>query len=365
MKKGLHILHLVNNCNRGGAGHVILPLINELAKHDVSFTVAYLIGPENLKSDYIKYGAKTVLLGKNPVHIFSKLKKIITNKEHPVSLIHTHLVQASLIGRFVGKIFKIPVITTRHYKDRSKNSNLLHILEDLTLKWSDYTIAISQAVKKYLIFSRYVANKKCRTIYNPIDINLFNPVNNVELCFKNNIVFVGRFNKIKGIEYLIDAFNKVADNIPKSKLILIGRNDGNEKLLNKMIDNHPFKNQIKLLGFINRNDIVEELKKARVYVQPSLSEGLGLSAIEAMAMECPCIFSDVGGLSELSDNCRNAVLVPPKNSNILSKEIISMWYDLNKSQSLGKSARKYVYKYFNSNIISEQYYAVYKNMTRF
>ena len=361
----MHILHLVNNCNRGGAGHVILPLINEMTKHDVSFTVAYLIGPEKLKSDYIKYGAKTVLLGKNPVIIFFKLKNIITNNENPVSLIHTHLVQASLVGRFAGKIFKTPVITTRHYKNRSKKNNLLHILEDLTLRWSNYTIAISHAVKKYLIFSRFVPNKKCSTIYNPIDINLFKPVNNVELFLKNNIVFIGRFNTIKGIEYLIDAFNIVAESIPKSKLVLIGRNDGNEKLLNKMIDNHPFKNQIKLLGFINHNEIKEELKKARVYVQPSLSEGLGLSAIEAMAMECPCIFSDVGGLSELSDNYRNAVLVPPKNSNILSKEIISIWHDQKKSQSLGKSARKYICKYFNSKIIANQYYAVYKDMTNY
>jgi len=359
----MHVLHIVNNCRRGGVGYVIVPLIEELTNQNIRFTVAYLKKPETLKEEYKKLGTKTLFLGTNPLVIIYKLLRVINNKNNPISLIHTHLVHASLLGRLLGIIFKIPIVTTRHYNERNKKYNLFYFLEDITLKYSNLVIAISEAVKKHLIFSNFVKSEKCQTIYNPINLKLLEYNNSIELRNKKNILCNARLIKVKGVEYLIDAFNIIGEKIPEAKLLLIGRNDNNVNVIKK-ITNHRFRDRIIIMGFIPREEIIKELSKTRVYVQPSLSEGLGLSAIEAMGMRCPCILSNVGGLIELSNKNVNAILVPAGDSKLLAEEIISLWRNIKKSKRIGSNAKKYVIKNFDSKRIAIQYLNAYKSINK-
>ncbi len=356
----MHVLHIVNNGNRGGAGFVILPLIEELSKKGVKFTVAYLLGPENMKSEYHRLGVNTVLLGKNPLNIISKLYNILFNKTSPVSLIHTHLVQASLIGRFMGRVLGIPVLTTRHYRERSKN-NLLYILEDLTSKYSHKVIAISKAVHTHMIESNYTSPQRCKMIYSPINLNIFAGIHDVDLRSKSNIVFNGRFIELKGIKYLLEAFDIIAHRLPASRLVLMGRYEENNPIL-ELVQKHRYRDRIGIKGFVGREEIIEELTQARIYVQPSLSEGLGLAAIEAMGLKCPCIFSEVGGLVELSQNGKNAILFPAQNSQLLADSILHLWQNIEKSERLGVNAQKFVKNNFDSTVVSEEYYEQYRSL---
>ena len=357
----MHILHIVNNCNKGGAGFVILPLIEEMKNQNVKCTVAYFMGPENLKEDYQKAGAATVLLGKNPYNMFKKFLKIIKDKNHPVSAIHTHLVQASLFGRMMGLLFNIPVVTTRHYLERRKKYNILYFLEDVTLRWSDAVIAISPAVNKHLIRKGFSIQEKCKTIYNPMNVSLLRSDNAIPLTDRNTIVCNARFIPLKGLKYLVDAFTKIGECIPGAKLVLIGPFDSGNPVL-PLIKKHAYSDRIHVKGRLLREEIIQELSRTRIYVQPSLSEGLGLAAVEAMGMECPCVFSDVGGLKDLSNDGQNAVTVPPRNSRALAEEIIGLWNDVSKSKQLGTNAKNFIYTKFDSTIIAPQYLQVYKEI---
>jgi len=357
----MHILHLINNCNRGGAGHVLLPLIEEQRKQNIKFTVAYLEGPESLKSAYQELGAETKLLKSNPFYVLYQLYKIVNDKNNPVSLIHTHLVQASLIGRFIGLISKKPIITTRHYLERSKKYNPLYLLEDYTSRWSDRVVAISHAVETHIIYSRYVSSERCLTVYNPISKGLLKAQKKIALGKRKNIVCNARFIKIKGIRYLVDAFSLIAEDIPESKLIIIGRYRDDDMLVER-IRKHKYSSRIILKGFVPRESIIHELAHARIYVQPSLSEGLGLAALEAMGMQCPCIFTNIGGLVELSQEGKNALLVPTRSSKAIATEISALWKDENRSKQLAENARKFVIENFDSADIAEQYLQVYNNI---
>jgi len=359
----MHILHIVNNCNEGGVGNVIIPMIERLKNDEMRFTVAYLKKPDSLKEVYAKLGVNTFLLGTNPIFIFFRLLRFKRKTQFPISLIHTHLVHASLVGRIFGKIFNIPVLTTRHYHKRSKKYDPLYLLEDLSLKYSDFVIPISNAVKDHIVDSNYVPSKKCQVIYNPVDLDLFLGHKPINLEVRINILCNARWIKIKGIEYLLDAFEKIGEILPDAHLILIGRNE-HAKSLNKKISTHPFKDKIEIKGFIPRKEIMKELSKTRIYVQPSLLEGLGLSAIEAMGMGTPCIFSATGGLIELSNNNNNAVLIPSGNSKLLGENIISLWNNINKSVELSTNAKFFVEEYFDADKIAMQYLNAYKQSTQ-
>lgn len=357
----MHILHITTNCNIGGVGNVIVPMIKRLRNDEIQFTVAYLKKPDSLKKEYNDLGVETILLGRNPLSIFIRLLRLVKNSQSPVSLIHTHLVHASLVGRVFGKLSGIPVMTTRHYHRRSKKYNPLYLLEDLTLKFSDLAIAISNAVKEHIVSSRYVQPEKCQVIYNPVDMDLFKHNEHIDLGSRKNIVCNARWIKIKGIEYLLDAFEDIGEQLPDTTLILVGRTDNADHLKQKIKD-HPFSERIVVKGFISRNEIMKELSKARIYVQPSLLEGLGLSAIEAMGMAAPCIFSDTGGLAELSNDHNNAELVPPGNSKLLGEKIISLWNNVNRSTNLGSNAKKFVAEHFDADKIAIQYLKVYDQL---
>jgi len=338
---------------------VILPLIEELSKNGVTFTVAYMLEPEDLKDDYNRLGAKTVRLGKNPFKILNLLVKIIFDKQTPVSIIHTHLVHASLIGRFLGRLLGIPVMTTRHYRERNKKKNLLYLLEDITSKYSQRVIAISNSVHGHLLDSNYVSPERCKMIYNPIDLKIFAGSQYTDISKRHKIVFNGRFIELKGMKYLLEAFASVAPVLEKSQLVLMGRFEENDPIL-ELIEKHEFRDRIRIKGFVQRAEIIAELEHARVYVQPSLSEGLGLAALEAMGLKCPCIFSAVGGLVELAQEGKNAILFPARNSERLAEAILDLWGDIKKSERLGTHAAKFVVNNFDSVKIAQEYYNQYE-----
>lgn len=342
---------------------MIFPLIEEHTKQNISFTVAYLTGPETLKLEINNLGAETVLLGTNLFKALKKLRKIISDQENPVSIIHTHNVQASLLGRLAGYLNKIPVITTRHNLTRGKKYNLFHVLEDYTSRFSTAVVAISTAVRDHLIHSHFVEPPKCYTVYNPIDLRLFESSPLIGIEQRKNIVCNARFIKLKGLEYLLDAFQSIGHLIPESKLVLIGRYESQSDIIHN-IKNHIYSERIVLSGFIPREDIMDELSNARVYVQPSLTEGLGLSAIEAMGSMCPCIFSNVGGLIELAQDPKNALLFKSMDSEDLAKKIIYLWENLDVSKELAINAKTFVYDCFGSERIAQQYLDVYNDVLR-
>jgi glycosyltransferase involved in cell wall biosynthesis len=261
----------------------------------------------------------------------------------------------------MGLLFNIPVVTTRHYLERRKKYNILYFLEDVTLRWSDAVIAISPAVNKHLIRKGFSIQEKCKTIYNPMNVSLLRSDNAIPLTDRNTIVCNARFIPLKGLKYLVDAFTKIGECIPGSKLVLIGPFDSGNPVL-PLIKKHAYSDRIHVKGRLLREEIIQELSRTRIYVQPSLSEGLGLAAVEAMGMECPCVFSDVGGLKDLSNDGQNAVTVPPRNSRALAEEIIGLWNDVSKSKQLGTNAKNFIYTKFDSTIIAPQYLQVYKEI---
>ena len=116
---------------------------------------------------------------------------------------------------------------------------------------------------------------------------------------KNLIVFAGRLNYVKGIDYLIKAFKIVLTYLPDSRLVIAG--DGPiEKDLYKLAA--PYWSRITFTGFINQNQLYRLFSIADIGVLPSLHEEFGLVAIEMMMCKLPIIVNDSTGLSELVEN---------------------------------------------------------------
>lgn len=140
------------------------------------------------------------------------------------------------------------------------------------------------------------------------DIVLSNHIEHIKR--KTSVTVLGMIGNIslpyKGFEILFKALSRVKYNF---KFLIVG--GGNDRWIRSLIDKYQLTSVVILVGRINdRDEIYKFLDKLDVYIQPSLTEGLPRSVIEAMSRACPIIASDAGGNPELI----NSDLIYPRKS---------------------------------------------------
>ncbi len=139
--------------------------------------------------------------------------------------------------------------------------------------------------------------------------------------------------KRKGFDMLIDAMKKV--NSPKEKWQLDIIGDGEERAaLQQQIEDAGLQDRIHLLGRMNKEKIVGELKKSHVFVLPSRNENFSVAVLEALSLGLPVIATICGGIRECI-NENNGLLVPVDDSDAMAAAIDEMIANYNSYDRLG------------------------------
>jgi glycosyltransferase involved in cell wall biosynthesis len=177
---------------------------------------------------------------------------------------------------------------------------------------------------------------KANIIPTPVNIAKFKPGVKTKNKEKLKIVFSGRLTEVKGVDYLLKAVPSLKGNF---ELIILG--SGSEKDKYKQLAKElKIERKVKFFGFTTK--VNEILAKADIFVLPSLSEGLPLSLLEAMASGCACVVTDIGLPVR---NKENALIVPAKNSEKLAEAINELVKNKNLRFKLSKNAVNYVKKF--------------------
>lgn len=150
---------------------------------------------------------------------------------------------------------------------------------------------------------------------------------------------IGRLRWEKGQNILIDAMAEVLKFFPSTQLVLIG--DGPDwSMLCKRIEDLGLRNNLRMLGSMSREDVFRHLSIMDVVAVPSLFEGFGLVAAEAMAAGQPVVGSDVDGLAEVIEDGVTGCLVPPNNSKALATAIIDLLNSPEQTRQFGLQGEK-------------------------
>ena len=165
-----------------------------------------------------------------------------------------------------------------------------------------------------------------------------------------------RLTRVKGIGYLIAALALIQDDVPDLRLEIAG--DGPEMAkLQRSAREAGVAARVRFLGWVD--DVETVMARWDIVAQPSIAEGLGIAALEAMALGMPVIASDVGGLREIMDDGITGFLVPPGDSHSLAMRISGLARDPSLRASVGEAARAHVAKNFSmekeSNAIKSAY----------
>lgn len=169
----------------------------------------------------------------------------------------------------------------------------------------------------------------------------------------------GRLVPIKGLIDLIDAMGRLNTAGPALRLEIAGSGP-EQPMLERQARRLGIENRVAFLGW--RENLGSTLSGWDIFVQPSLDEGFGIAALEAMAAGLPVVASRVGGLCELVDDGRTGLLVPPGDPAVLAQCLAGLARDPERRRALGAAGRQRARERFSVDQMVSEITDVYAEM---
>ncbi|MFC2040365.1 glycosyltransferase family 4 protein [Chloroflexota bacterium] len=220
-------------------------------------------------------------------------------------------------------------------------------------KWMDkldVKIAVSETAKEYI--QRFF-DEEYTVVPNGIDTTHFNPdVAPMEKYQDNkiNILFVGRLEKRKGLDYLLDAYKMIKPEFPDTRLIVVGPGI---RLRNKYMKRvaEAGLQDVEFVGYADYDDLPRYYKSADIVCAPATGwESFGIVLLEAMAVSAALVASNIDGYSRVIEQGVDGLLVPPKDGGGMAEALRTLIIDSELRQRLGEAGRKKSVEYDWSKI---------------
>lgn len=216
-----------------------------------------------------------------------------------VDLIHANWTLSAGCVWLLKWLHRKPYIVTVHGSDifEAVKIPVVRWLTGFVLRRAEKVIAVSRALASE-VTKLGVPQGSIAVIPNGVDIERFYPGTGERDPI---ILFVGSHTRVKGGDVLLRAFREVAQAYPDYRLVMVG--DGPcrsewEALANDL----RIADRVNFTGELGRDEVAEWMRRAKLFVLPSRSEGLGVVLLEALASGTPCIGSAVGGILDIIDH---------------------------------------------------------------
>lgn len=175
------------------------------------------------------------------------------------------------------------------------------------------------------------------------------------------ILYLGRMDIYnKGIDILLEAFDKVMEEFPNLRLVVAGR--GREEMaVKEMIQQRQAGDRIIFLGRIEEEQKIDYMRRCLMIVMPSRFEGWGISALEASACGKPVLATNIPGLRDAVQHQHTGLLAAPENPQDFARNLRILLHDTELRHQLGRQAREWAGT-FNWDHIADQQLEVYHSV---
>lgn len=260
-------------------------------------------------------------------YYYSKLMYHLEKKGYQFDVIYAHSFwHAGYIGTLLKKKYNIPLIVQEHRSQllTGEFRPLVNKYLKKTVLESDVFYCVSERLKEE-VYKRTKVESKIKILPNMVnEIFTFK-----ELPINSDFIFtfIGTLNKRKRIMFLIKAFEKFCTK--NTKMLIVGAGPEKNELEEYILKSPVLINNVKLLGFLDRGQIVDVLSKSNVFILPSAYETFGVVYIEAMAIGRPIIATKNGGANDII-NDSNGYLIDVDNEEQLINAMRNMINNYNK-----------------------------------
>lgn len=366
--KRIKVMQIINSLEIGGAERVAINIAANLdpQKFDPMILTLERLGPFSEILD--RRGIEYTSLFKKPGNRLSTFFGIAGQiREKKIDIVTTHnygaLYYGSLGSRMGGCSRLLHVDHNRMYASKRR----LLIPHKLPASLAYKLIAVSKEIKTYLIGQEGIDPQRIEIISNGIDEALFagdfdKKHIKARLGIPEDRIVIGTGARLvpeKGLAHLLDAVSLLRKKRGDFLLVIVGdgplRNDLERKARDKGLGSH-----VTFLG--QRTDLHEIIRVFDVYVLSSVSEGLPLSLLEAMAAKKAIVASSVGGIPDVIMSGHNGLLVPPGKPEALADAVEYLMDNPLKRSMLGISAYEGFREKHSAGSMADAYGLLYERM---
>lgn len=270
---------------------------------------------------------------------------------------------------FAGFLLRKPVVVSARGSDLNifAARPLLSVIARIILKHASAIIVLTPDLREKAI-RLGAAPGKVALIPNGVDVERFDGIEASQVRDllrleprEKIILFVGalasyRF-EVKGLGYLISALRSVVSTVENVKVLVIGVGAEDSRIDKAALDG--IKQQIKFMGVVPYDDMPKYYRVSDLYVNPSLSEGMPTSILEAMAARKPIVAFDIPGCRDLIRDGLNGYLVPKGDVETLAQKISQLLMNSELAERMGSRGRELVENGYSWNEVSIRTLRVY------
>jgi len=345
MNKKVRILQIIHGMYLGGAENVVFNIIKKIDTEKYEIVLCCTHGAGELGERLIDegYSVEVFERGIGAFQTFKRIKAHIKKVEPDI--VHTHGVSAFLA---VGPLYlwnKLPPwIHTFHFGNYPHIQKSYLYGQMIFARFAKKLIAVSESQRNAVIEHLRVKPKQISTVFNGVPNNpcVFNDEVRKEIRDEFNfsdtdLVFscIVVFTEQKGVNYLLQAVDKVVESAPNAKFLIVGGGPLDESLRNQA-SQLKHSDSVVFAGW--RQDIHQIMTAIDVFVLPSLWEGLPMVLLEAMASARPVVVTDVADNLNVVGQGEAGYVVPPKDTKALEEAILKLALNEDDIQSMGKAA---------------------------
>jgi sugar transferase (PEP-CTERM/EpsH1 system associated) len=352
----IRVVHLVTTLAIGGLEKVVLDLVRRRTQNVFGMHVICLDSSGVLERAFADVGVAVDTIGTSgsvPARILRLALRLRQLKPH---VLHTHNPQAHLHGSLAGGLAKVPfVVHTKHgreYADR----HLIAAMSRLGSRWTSAFVAVSEDAAAVARTLDGVPARKLRVIHNGIDVDRFALRGSRPAGAAVRAVTVGRLDPVKDQLTMLRAVRAVVDTNPAFRLAIVGDGPSRPELEAERLA-LGLADHVRFLGY--RDCVGPFLAAADFFVLSSVSEGVSLALLEAMACGLPAVATDVGGNREVVVPGETGYLVPAGSPAALADAMHALHADAAALDRMGRAARRRVEGAFNLNRVVAQYEGMY------
>ena len=251
------------------------------------------------------------------------------------ALLHTHLVHAEWYALLAGAAARVPVrFTTKHGFNEFREAPYFGVADRAVASLAHVHIAISRGLARYLADVEGFDRESFEIVHYGIEPD------GEPTPYASGVprlLCVGRLIPIKGHIVLLRAFAEARRRLPGLELEIAGRGPL-EPALKALALELGIDDAVRFLGHVS--PIQSAIERAAVVVVPSMGEGFGMVALEAMERARPVIAAAIGGLGELVRDGETGVLVPAGEAGPLCEAIVRVAGDLDLARTMGEAGRR-------------------------
>ena len=306
-----------------------------------------------------------------PYTFGKRIKKIIKKNLDEYDVIHDN---QSLAYELLFFQKKKPLITTIHHPISKDLKYQLQSTDDFFLKllmrrWHSFLVMqkfVAKRLKKIVVPSNsslediknefQVDENKMERVMNGIDLKLFYPDSKIKKIPFRLVTVASADVPLKGLDYLLEALSDLIKVYPDISLSIIGekRKGGHTERLIKKLN---LEKRVNFFSDLTQADLRKTYCEAELAIIPSLYEGFGFAAIEAMACGIPIISSSGGALPEVIKD--TGIIIPPKNVKEIYNAVNFLFSSPHRAKELAEKGLQRANKKFSWAAIAKKLEKVY------